>query len=46
MIIAIPKEISPYEHRVAITPDTTKKFIKLGFQIKIEDNAGEKAWHF
>ena len=43
MIIAILKEIKPYETRVAATPQTVKKYIDLGFKIQIETNAGELA---
>ncbi len=45
MVIGIPKEILSGENRVAITPDTASKLIKLGFEIVIETNAGLNA-HF
>ena len=43
MIIAIPKEISPHETRVAVTPETVSKYTKLGLSVKIETNAGTLA---
>lgn len=45
MVIGIPKEILSGENRVAITPDTASKLIKLGFEIVVETNAGLNA-HF
>ncbi len=39
--IAIIKEISPQEKRVAATPDTIKKLCALGCEITIEKGAGE-----
>jgi len=41
MKISILKEKSPYEHRVAASPDTVKKLKQLGFEIFIEKNAGD-----
>ncbi|NWF89021.1 MAG: Re/Si-specific NAD(P)(+) transhydrogenase subunit alpha [Ignavibacteriaceae bacterium] len=43
MIIGIPKEILPGENRVAIIPDVVNKYIKAGFSVQIESNAGQKA---
>ena len=40
MIIGIPKEIMAEEKRVASTPDTTEKLIKLGFKVIVESSAG------
>jgi len=40
VVIAIPKEIIPGEHRVSIVPDVASKLIKKGFSIKIERDAG------
>jgi NAD(P) transhydrogenase subunit alpha len=42
-LIGIPKEVYPYECRVAATPDTVKKLQKLGFEIAIESGAGANA---
>jgi len=43
MIIGIPKEIKNFESRVAISPDSTKKLIKLGHEIHIQATAGEQS---
>lgn len=45
MQIAIPKEITPYENRVAIVPQLVPALKKLGFQIKLQQDAG-KAAHY
>lgn len=41
--IGIPKEIVDGERRVAATPATVKKLQKLGFDVLIENGAGEEA---
>ncbi len=38
--IGIPKEIHPEERRVAATPQTVIKLIKLGFEVAVESGAG------
>lgn len=43
MRIGIPEEIQDNENRVAATPDTVQKLIKLGYDIVIESGAGQKA---
>ena len=43
MRIGIPEEIQDNENRVAATPDTVSKLIKLGYDIVIESGAGLKA---
>lgn len=43
MIIAIPKEIFPGENRVACVPDVASKYIKQGFKVQVENDAGLKA---
>lgn len=43
MKIGVPKEIHPGENRVAVTPDTAEKLIKLGFSVSIESGAGDNA---
>ena len=40
MRLAVLKERSPFESRVAATPDTVKKLIPLGLTIAIEQGAG------
>jgi NAD(P) transhydrogenase subunit alpha len=43
VILGVPKEIVENENRVALTPDTVAKLIKLGFKVQIEKNAGDNA---
>ena len=43
MRIGIPGEIQDNENRVAATPDTVSKLIKLGYDVIIENGAGIKA---
>jgi NAD(P) transhydrogenase subunit alpha len=43
VIIVIPKEILPGENRVACVPDVASKYIKAGFEVHVESNAGLNA---
>jgi NAD(P) transhydrogenase subunit alpha len=43
MKVAIPREIHRGERRVAATPDTVARLIKLGFDVSVERSAGEGA---
>lgn len=43
MKIAVAKEIDPLEPRVAVSPDTVKKFKALGAEIVVEPGAGIKS---
>ena len=43
MRIAVLKETAPGENRVALTPETAKKFIALGAEVAVEHGAGEGA---
>jgi proton-translocating NAD(P)+ transhydrogenase subunit alpha len=40
MQVAIPREIHPGERRVAATPETVERLIKLGFEVSIGADAG------
>ena len=40
MKVGIVLEIRPGERRVAATPDTTRRLVKLGFEVCVESNAG------
>ncbi len=40
MKVGVPKESLPEERRVAATPDSVKKLLKLGFEVQIEHDAG------
>ncbi|HWC63311.1 MAG TPA: NAD(P)(+) transhydrogenase (Re/Si-specific) subunit alpha, partial [Rhizomicrobium sp.] len=43
MKLAVPKETSPGETRVAATPESVKKFKSLGLQVAVQAGAGEHA---
>jgi len=43
MIIGIPKESGTGECRVAATPDSVKKLLKLGYTVQVEQGCGERA---
>lgn len=43
MKVGIVKEIAPGERRVAGTPDTVQRLLKLGFQVQVEAGAGDGA---
>ncbi len=40
MKVGVPRESLPDERRVAATPDSVKKLLKLGFDVTIEHDAG------
>ena len=43
MVIGVPKEIFPGENRVAIVADIVTKFVKKGFEVVVEKDAGQNA---
>jgi NAD(P) transhydrogenase subunit alpha len=43
MRVAVPRETSPGERRVALVPETVSKLRDAGFEIRIERGAGESA---
>lgn len=43
LLIAVRKETDPQESRVAVTPDTVKKFKALGCDVTVESGAGLKS---
>ena len=43
--VGVPKENFPLEKRVAATPESVQRLIKPGFDVLIEDGAGEKAFY-
>ncbi len=43
MLIAIPAENDPAEGRVAATPETVKKFVALGAEVRVQTGAGLKS---
>jgi NAD(P) transhydrogenase subunit alpha len=40
MLVGVPKEILPGERRVAATPETVAKYLKMGFEVAVESSAG------
>jgi NAD(P) transhydrogenase subunit alpha len=43
MRLAVPREVRPGERRVAATPETAARLVKLGFEVSVQSGAGEKA---
>ena len=43
MIVGIPKEIVPGEHRVALVPDAVKTLTDIGIEVVVESGAGVAA---
>ena len=43
MKVGIPLEIRAHEQRVAVTPETIKKMVKMGCEVIVEKSAGEGA---
>ncbi|MAJ93744.1 MAG: NAD(P)(+) transhydrogenase (Re/Si-specific) subunit alpha, partial [Rhodospirillaceae bacterium TMED63] len=43
MKIGVPKEVHAGEQRVALTPETAGRILKLGFELAIESGAGDAA---
>ena len=44
MIVAIPKENDPLEHRVSATPGSVKDLIKSGMKVQVESQAGTRSF--
>lgn len=44
MKIGLMKEMAPGETRVALTPDIVKRLSGKGFELLVEEGAGERAW--
>lgn len=43
MKLFVPRETDPIETRVALSPEVTKKLINLGFDVCVEQSAGERS---
>ncbi len=43
MLVGIPKETAPRERRVAATPDSVKRLLAMGFEVRVEPGAGVAA---
>lgn len=44
VVVAVVKETKEHENRVALDPSLTKKFTALGAEIRLQKDAGEKAF--
>ena len=40
MIIGVPKEIKPQEHRIGLTPESVKTLTAKGHEVLVQKNAG------
>jgi NAD(P) transhydrogenase subunit alpha len=45
MKVAVPKEISPQERRVALTPQVIAKLVGSGFEVFVQQGAGEGSFY-
>jgi NAD(P) transhydrogenase subunit alpha len=45
VVIAVPKERTPGEQRVATVPEVVQKFTKSGYEVRIEHDAGKGAFY-
>lgn len=45
VVIAVPREQTPGEQRVATVPEVVQKFTKAGYVVRIEHNAGAAAFY-
>ena len=43
--VAVPKESSPGEKRVALDPSVVDRLVKLGVEVLVEKGAGTGAYH-
>ncbi|MEY3404900.1 MAG: hypothetical protein RL161_330, partial [Bacteroidota bacterium] len=45
MKIGVIRETKEYEKRVALSPDAVKQLVKKGFEILVEQNAGQSSYY-
>ena len=45
IVVAVPKELAPGEQRVATVPDVVQKLTKSGYEVRIEHDAGARAYY-
>ncbi len=45
MLLVVPAEIRDNETRVAATPETVKKFVQQGFEVRVQQGAGAGAFY-
>ena len=43
MIVVVPREAAPNEHRVALVPETVQKLVKAGVTVRVQRGAGSAA---
>ena len=43
MIVAVPRETAPNEHRVALVPETVQRLVKSGVEVRVARGAGVAA---
>ena len=43
MLIGVPKEIKPQEHRIGLTPESVKILTSNGHKVLVENNGGLEA---
>lgn len=43
MIVSVPRETTPGERRVALTPDVIRRLVKGGVEVRVEAGAGQRA---
>lgn len=41
--VGVPKEIIQGERRVSVSPEGVEKLVKMGYEVNVEDNAGQEA---
>jgi len=44
MLLVVPTEVRNHEARVAATPETVKKFMQQGFEVRVQQGAGAGAF--
>ena len=45
VVVAVPKELAPGEQRVATVPEVVQKLTKSGHEVRIEHDAGTRAYY-
>jgi NAD(P) transhydrogenase subunit alpha len=45
VVVAVPKELTPGEQRVATVPEVVQNLTKSGYEVRIEHNAGTNAYY-
>jgi H+-translocating NAD(P) transhydrogenase subunit alpha len=45
VVIAVPRELTPGEQRVATVPEVVQKFTKSGYEVRVEHDAGIGAFY-